>query len=59
MNLEKGHGAKESAQMDFTHPDAANPAMLNAILWRDSKGDQPMPAAQHKVFGDKPKPDGD
>jgi DNA-binding beta-propeller fold protein YncE len=59
MNPEKGHGAKESAQMDFTHPDAANPAMLNAILWRDRKGDQPMPAAQHKVFGDKPKPDGD
>ncbi len=58
-NPEKGHGAKESAQMDFTHPDAANPAVLNAILWRDRKGDQPMPAAQHKVFGDKPKPDED
>ena len=39
--------------MDFTHPDAANPAVLNAILWRDRKGDQPMPAAQHKVFPDK------
>ncbi|MGA8489845.1 MAG: beta-propeller fold lactonase family protein [Terriglobales bacterium] len=54
MNPEKGQGAKESAQMDFTHPDAANAAMLNAILWRDRKGDQPMPAAQHKVFTDQP-----
>jgi len=59
MNPEKGHGARESAQMEFTHPDAANPAMLNAILWRDRKGDQPMPAAQHKVFADIPKPDDD
>jgi hypothetical protein len=43
--------------MDFSHPDVANPAVLNAILWRDRKGDQPMPAAQHKMFADKPKPD--
>ena len=59
MNPAKGQGAKESAKMDFTRPDAANPAVLNAILWRDRKGDQPMPAAQHKVFRDKPKPDDD
>jgi len=59
MNLQKGQGAKESAQMDFSHPDAANAATLNAILWRDRKGDQPMPAAQHKVFHDQPKSDGD
>jgi hypothetical protein len=59
MNPAKGQGAGESAKMDFSHPDAANPAMLNAILWHDRKGDQPMPAAQHKVFGDKPRPDGD
>ncbi|MGA9968417.1 MAG: phosphoesterase [Terriglobales bacterium] len=59
INPAKGQGAGESAKMDFSHPDAANPAMLNAILWRDRKGDQPMPAAQHKVFGDKPKRDRD
>jgi len=59
MNPEKGQGAKESAQMDFSHPDAADPSVLNAILWRDRKGDQPMPAAQHKVFRDQPKPDDD
>jgi hypothetical protein len=59
MNPQKGQGAKESARMDFSHPDAANAAVLNAILWRDRKGDQPMPAAQHKVFRDQSKPDDD
>jgi hypothetical protein len=29
--------------MDFSRPDAANPAVLNAILWRDRKGEAPMP----------------
>jgi len=58
-NPEKGQGAKESARMDFSHPDAANPDVLNAILWRDRKGDQPVPAAQHKVFRDQTKPDDD
>jgi hypothetical protein len=57
MNPAKGQGAGESAKMDFSRPDVANPAVLNAILWRDRKGDQPMPAAQHKMFADKPKPD--
>jgi DNA-binding beta-propeller fold protein YncE len=57
MNPAKGQGAGESAQMDFSHPDAANPAELNAILWRDRKGDQPMPAAQHSMFRVTPDPD--
>ncbi len=55
MNPAKGQGAKESAKMDFSRPDAANPAVLNAILWRDRKGNTPMPAAQHTVFRN-PKP---
>jgi DNA-binding beta-propeller fold protein YncE len=59
MNPAKGQGAGESAKLDFSRPDASNPAVLNVILWRDRKGDQPMPAAQHKVFADKPKPDED
>jgi DNA-binding beta-propeller fold protein YncE len=59
MNPAKGQGAKESAKMDFTHPDAVNSAVLNAILWRDRKGNRPMPAAQHKVFPDRTKPDDD
>jgi DNA-binding beta-propeller fold protein YncE len=57
INPAKGQGAKQSAEMDFTRPDAANPAVLNAILWRDRKGDKPIPAASHTMFGDKPKPD--
>ena len=57
MNPPKGQGAGESAEMDFSHPDAANPAVLNAILWRDRKGDQPMPPAQHTMFGGKADPD--
>jgi DNA-binding beta-propeller fold protein YncE len=59
MNPAKGPGAKESAKMDFSRPDAANAAVLNAILWRDRKGNQPMPVTQHKVYRDKPKPDDD
>jgi DNA-binding beta-propeller fold protein YncE len=58
-NPGKGQGAKESAKMDFSHPDAANAAVLNGILWRDRKGDQPMPAAQHKVFREETKRDDD
>jgi hypothetical protein len=57
INPAKGQGAKESAGMDFTHPDAANPALLNAILWRDRKGGTPMPAAQHNVSSDTPEGD--
>ena len=30
--------------MDFSRPDAANAAQLNGILWRNEKGDAPMPA---------------
>jgi hypothetical protein len=59
MNPAKGQGAKESARMDFTRPDAVNSAVLNAILWRDRKGNRPMPAAQHKVFPNNTKPDDD
>jgi DNA-binding beta-propeller fold protein YncE len=37
-------GAKESSKMDFSRPDAADAELLNAILWRDRKGKQPLPA---------------
>jgi hypothetical protein len=59
INPAKGQGGKESAQMDFTHPDAANPAILNAILWRDRKGSSPMPTPKHTVFPQKPSRDDD
>jgi hypothetical protein len=37
MNEKKNPGAKESALMDFSRPDAADARKLNAILWRDAK----------------------
>jgi len=43
-------GSAESAKMDFTHPDAVNTTVLNKILWRDRKGQTPMPAPKHTVF---------
>jgi DNA-binding beta-propeller fold protein YncE len=49
-NPAKGQGAQKSAQMDFSRPDAVNPAVLNAILWRDRKGSTPLPASRHQVF---------
>ena len=30
--------------MDFEHADQAPTAVLNAILWKDSMGDKPLPA---------------
>lgn len=45
-NAPQDPGAKESAQLDFSHADAADSKVLNAILWRDRKGAQPMPRAR-------------
>ena len=50
VNPPKGQGAKQSSEMDFSRPDAANAAVLNAILWRDRKGTAPMPEAKHTVL---------
>jgi DNA-binding beta-propeller fold protein YncE len=50
VNPPKGQGAKESAKMDFSRPDKANPALLNAILWRDRMGTQPAPVAKHTMI---------
>jgi hypothetical protein len=30
--------------MDFRHEDRADPQKLNVILWKDAKGDAPVPA---------------
>jgi DNA-binding beta-propeller fold protein YncE len=43
-NAAKAVGAKESAKMDFTHADRADPRKLNVILWKDAMGDAPIPA---------------
>ena len=47
VNDKKAAGAKESSRMDFSRPDAADARTLNAILWRNSKGDVPLPIASH------------
>ncbi len=49
-NPARGQGAKESAKMDFSRPDKVNPAVLNAILWRDRKGDAAVPVVKHEVI---------
>jgi hypothetical protein len=41
---------KEGKNLDFSHADAADTALLNKFLWQDSMGDIPMPAPQHNVF---------
>jgi hypothetical protein len=50
VNRKEAPGAKVSSTMDFSRPDAAGAARLNEVLWRDQKGDAPMPAARHTVF---------
>jgi DNA-binding beta-propeller fold protein YncE len=46
-NERKAAGAKESSQMNFSRPDAADARKLNAILWRNAKGAAPLPVASH------------
>ena len=43
VNAKIATGAKESLKMDFSRPDAADNKTLNAILWRNAKGDTPLP----------------
>lgn len=42
-NTPESPGAKESARMNFSHADQAPTAELNVILWRDAKGNAPLP----------------
>ncbi|HEV2498697.1 MAG TPA: beta-propeller fold lactonase family protein [Terriglobia bacterium] len=49
-NAPHNPGAKLSAEMDFTHADQDNPAVLNKILWQERKGKLPMPPPRHTVF---------
>ncbi len=49
-NTGRAPGAKESAAMDWRHADEANNKVLNSILWRDRKGDTPMPESRHRVY---------
>jgi hypothetical protein len=43
-NAPNAVGAKDSAKMDFTHADRADPRKLNVILWKDAMGSAPVPA---------------
>jgi phosphoglycerol transferase MdoB-like AlkP superfamily enzyme len=45
---------KEGAQLDFTHADAVDTALLNKFLWQDRMGEAPMPPPQHNVFPAEP-----
>ncbi len=47
MNEKNAPGAKESSRMNFSKPDAADARKLNAILWRDAKGDATLPGTSH------------
>jgi len=49
-NRREAPGAQISLKMDFSRPDAAGAARLNRVLWRDQKGDTPMPVTKHTVF---------
>jgi DNA-binding beta-propeller fold protein YncE len=49
-NKRDARGANESAKMDFSHADAAPAARLNRVLWRDQKGDAPVPEPRHTIF---------
>ena len=59
MNPAHGQGARESSRMNFSRPDAANAQELNAILWRDRKGNAPMPLSRHSVLARKERQAGD
>ena len=41
---------KEGKNLDFSHADAVDTALLNKFLWQDRMGNIPMPAPQHNVF---------
>jgi Lactonase, 7-bladed beta-propeller len=41
---------KEGENLDFSHADAVDTALLNKFLWKERKGDIPMPAPQHNIF---------
>ena len=41
---------EEGKNLDFSRADGVDSTLLNKFLWRDRKGDLPMPAPQHNVF---------
>jgi hypothetical protein len=49
-NTAENKGTKQSLLLDFSKEDRANPAKLNAILWRATMGKSRMPKAKHTVI---------
>jgi len=49
VNTEKSPGARESAQMDFSHADAADASALNHILWRDRMSNRAYPGTKRTL----------
>jgi hypothetical protein len=45
---------KAGKNMDFSHADAVDSAVLNQVLWQDRMGTTPMPAPRHNVFAISP-----
>ncbi|MGH9741818.1 MAG: bifunctional YncE family protein/alkaline phosphatase family protein [Candidatus Acidiferrum sp.] len=45
---------KAGKNLDFSHADAVDTALLNKALWKDRMGDIPMPPPQHNVFPASP-----
>jgi YVTN family beta-propeller protein len=41
---------KEGRNMDFSHADAVDTALLNQFLWQDRMGDKAVPALQRNIF---------
>ncbi|MGO8790073.1 MAG: beta-propeller fold lactonase family protein [Terriglobia bacterium] len=54
VNPPHAPGAKESAGLDFSAADRADAAVLNAILWRENKGNVPVPSPRHTIFSEAP-----
>ncbi len=49
-NPEKGLGAQQSALLDFSDVDRADPQKMNAILWHALKPGTPVPAPVHSFL---------
>jgi hypothetical protein len=41
---------KAGKNLDFSHADAVDTALLNKFLWQDRMGNLPMPEPQHNIF---------
>ncbi|MDP8983911.1 MAG: beta-propeller fold lactonase family protein [Pseudomonadota bacterium] len=59
VNSPRAPGAKQSGTMDFRREDRADAHLLNVILWRDARGDTPLPAALRRRSGKADRPDDD